>query len=340
MDPTHTDERQTSIIKRLPNEILSEVMSHSFISDLVRICKTCRLLRIIAMPHLYRIVLLETNAQVMAFIVTALSSAVSADPLALRVREFSIKDRGLLNPTHLRNGITCVVLQLSLLEYLSIMVREPIEFAHVLEYAYFPNLTTFRYIVKSPTTTPLVLDFLRRHPKITFLTLGRDAARNSEDWDVAQISPGHGLPPFLSFILQKPGLSTTLESPLLRLGPTKITVLVLSDSFSVSSFLAVVAAYVPHTRIVEVVQLESNAFVSRQEASKVAIHLGNMVSLCTLWLRAEYEDEISTWEGDDQETVALWSAACKSLSSVQIHDREWNYIHERWESKPIPPIDY
>ncbi|KAJ6493230.1 hypothetical protein C8R45DRAFT_928006 [Mycena sanguinolenta] len=202
------------------------------------------------------------------------------------------------------------------------MVREPIDFTHVLEYAYLPKLRAFRYIVKSSTTIPLVLDFLRRHPKITLLTLGRDLVRDSTDWEVAQITPGHGLPAFLSFILQKCSLSVTIELSPRYPGPTKITILVMSDSFSVSSYLAAMAAYVPHARIVQVIRLESTGYVSSHEANNIAAQLRKMTWLSSLWLRADDEDEMAYYERyNDDKTVALWSAACNNLSSIQF--RTW-----------------
>ncbi|KAF7378210.1 hypothetical protein MSAN_00245700 [Mycena sanguinolenta] len=87
---------QNSIVRWLPNEILSTVALYSSKSDLLVLCRTSRLMHDIVTRLLYHTVSLVTGAQMEAFLRTMESIQKPTDSsLSLfdHVRQFVIKDQ-------------------------------------------------------------------------------------------------------------------------------------------------------------------------------------------------------------------------------------------------------
>jgi hypothetical protein len=81
-----------SIIRWLPNEILTSVMLDVSRPGLIALCMTSRLMRNIAMALLYRTVSLSNVRQIKAFLRTMKQRSSLSLPLSRHIRRFSITD--------------------------------------------------------------------------------------------------------------------------------------------------------------------------------------------------------------------------------------------------------
>ncbi|KAJ6450801.1 hypothetical protein C8R45DRAFT_1113920 [Mycena sanguinolenta] len=326
---------QNSITRWLPNEILAAVISETSRSDLVALCRTSRLIRNIATPLLYRVVRLLNGAQIEAFFRTIKSPAASS--LSPLVRELRITDSELdlpLSPL-LAEDITLALFQFSRLECLYLLLKETFEFVDILERGYFPKLSFFRYTIKPSSSPALLLDFIRRHPTITHLTLVQMNPFHQSNHIESPAFTGHIA--FIAFVLWRGVISVSLswiptDPDIITEGSTTspaVTVLVIEPLES--TVLAGVVIHLPHASSVEIIRMDNMAYISREEAIEIAAHLKTLNSLTAFALRGPVDDNMPPPERDeDEETVATWSAACKTLSTLEFHAKEWERVEGRW----------
>ncbi|KAF7367166.1 hypothetical protein MSAN_00976400 [Mycena sanguinolenta] len=332
---------RNSIIRWLPNEILAAIISEMSRLDLVALCKTSRLIRHIATPLLYRVVVLLNDTQLEDFLRTIKSPAGSS--LSSLVREFRIADPESDIPLSPRitEGVTLALFQFSRLECLDLLLKESIEFADMLERGYFPNLASFRYTIKYPSSPTLILDFIHRHPTLTHLTLVQTEPLHQLNPIRAQVFTGHIA--FISSVLRRGVLcvslswipiDTDIETCPLHEDSTKssaVTVLVI-DSLRASVILAGVVENLPRTHRVEIVRMNNPAYVSHEEAAEIAHHLENLTSLSVFRLGGTVNNNMPPpGRDEDEETVATWSAACKTLSTIAFNGRTWKRVQGHWD---------
>ncbi|KAJ7895272.1 hypothetical protein B0H14DRAFT_2681818 [Mycena olivaceomarginata] len=330
-----------SIIRWLPNEVLTAVMSHLLTSDLLTLCRTSRLMRNIATPLLYRTISLSTMHQMHTFIRTMEQSSGSASSFCRHVRQFDITDEDELALTaRIVTEITPIMLQFCHLEFLDLLLVG-FEFTTVLRDAYFPNLATFLYTVQ-PQSWALLTAFLNRHPTITELSLPRHGPipplgpiclPNLQTFTgpssfVSALSAESA--PIRSVFIIWYAEDWDIETPLLRLGkmasPTKIVALTASESVTPVAILAAVATHLPDIKTLRFGQLYIAPRTLRATLDMTA-QLKRFTSLSVLDVIGPNDEEFTT----DRETIELWSEACKSLSSIVIQGREWNLALGRWE---------
>ncbi|KAJ7800200.1 hypothetical protein B0H14DRAFT_2900727 [Mycena olivaceomarginata] len=150
---------EKSIIRWLPSEILTTLMLQMSRPDLVSLCRTSRLLCNIATPLLYRTVCLLKAPQIEYFLRTMAERLNSLPPLSHYVRQFTFFDiKDIILDLLLRLYKT--VLQFSHLEhlYLFIVGDDHLEFVEMLlKNGFFPNLSTFQFIVQRHTCDLLSL---------------------------------------------------------------------------------------------------------------------------------------------------------------------------------------
>ncbi|KAJ6450802.1 hypothetical protein C8R45DRAFT_1042807, partial [Mycena sanguinolenta] len=322
---------QNSIIRWFPNEILTAVISEVSRSDLVALCRTSRLIRVIATPMLYRSVVLSKEKKVEAFLRTINSSAVSSASLSPLVREVRITIPGLA-PFPLVDDITSSIFLFSRLESLELSLDPSVEFIPLLDRGYFPNLATFRYTLKCPSPTTMLSHFVHRHPTITHLTVVQSEPFEQPDpTHATSLTDCIGASAFISFMLRsavisvklfcipaEPDIDMRVLHPASGTSPNQVNVLVFA-AMRVSVILVGVAAHLPHTCIVGVTRVNWSPQLSREEVLEIAAHLKNLVSLDTFSLDDRVPSNNSCqydWDGDE-EIVATWSAACKTLSAIE-----------------------
>ncbi|KAJ6471409.1 hypothetical protein C8R45DRAFT_417666 [Mycena sanguinolenta] len=329
---------QNSITRWLPSEILTAVISETSRSDLVALCRTSRLIRNIVTPLLYRVVILLNGAQIEAFFRTIKSPAASS--LSPLVRELRITDSESdlpLSPL-LAEDITLALFQFSRLECLYLLLKESVEFVDILERGYFPKLSLFRYTIKYSSSPALLLDFIRRHPTITHLTLVQTKPLHQLNHIHSPTLTGYIA--FISFILRRGVVCVSLSwmsiDPDIRNDESTtspVATMLIIDPLKVSAVLAGVVDHIPHTYSLEIMKMDNNAYISHEDAIEIAAHLENLASLSVFQLCDAVNNNMPPpGRDEDEETVARWSAACKTLSTIAFTDgRKWKHVGGRWD---------
>ncbi|KAJ7806436.1 hypothetical protein B0H14DRAFT_3767925 [Mycena olivaceomarginata] len=326
-----------SIIRWLPNEILTAVMSHLLTSDLLALCRTSRLMRNIATPLLYRTISLSTMHQMHTFIRTLEQSSGSASSFWRHVRQFDITDENEFAHRYRNYPNHVAILPPGVPRPIACRIR----IHDCASRCIFPNLATFLYTVQSQSWA-LLTAFLNRHPTITELSLPRHGPipplgpiclPNLQTFTgpssfVSALSAESA--PIRSVFIIWYAEDRDIETPLLRLGkmasPAKIVALTASENVTPVAILAAVATHLPDIKTLRFGQLYIAPRTLRATLDMTA-QLKRFTSLSVLDVIGPNDEEFTT----DRETIELWSEACKSLSSIVIQGREWNLAVGRWE---------
>ncbi|KAF8190997.1 hypothetical protein K438DRAFT_1970744 [Mycena galopus ATCC 62051] len=341
-----------SIIRWLPNEILSLIVLNVRRLDLIALCRTSRLIHEIAVPSLYRVVALSTVLETELFIRTMGGGSPKSASLSRHVRQFALTGRGLALSPALVKAIDSVLCQLCRLEVLSLLVSvvgETLEFTDLLQKAYFPSLSAFQYDVHEDNSV-LLPAFLNRHPSITGLTITRSTEPLVELAAVllpkllSYNGPSSFVPSFrlgesltvASLILYADDLD--LDRPLLHLSKAtslhSLVVLNASDNMlSESTILACVARYLPRIRTItcrKVWAIAPAAHISSEDTLEITTCLDQFDSLSMLNLSAT-DDDLEPGPDADRETVVSWGAACKTLILIILNGRQWVRLKGDWQ---------
>ncbi|KAJ7806438.1 hypothetical protein B0H14DRAFT_2610494 [Mycena olivaceomarginata] len=181
-----------SIIRWLPNEILTAIIRNVPTTDLLALCRTSRLMRNLATPLLYRSITLSTVSQLKNFIRTMERRSKSTPPLSDYVRDFEISSErtcesffdGLPESTnncgtseaHHHLFYNLFSPSSSHFRYIEVLDLLEISFTDMLLEAYFPNLHTFLGSVQPHNSVSLPSFLNYRHQTINHLTLSQDGA--------------------------------------------------------------------------------------------------------------------------------------------------------------------
>ncbi|KAF7372827.1 hypothetical protein MSAN_00488700 [Mycena sanguinolenta] len=343
-----------SIIRWLPNEILTTMMLHLSQQDLVVLCRTSRLFRNLATPLLYRCVSLSTDFQVNSFV--RMITRRSATSLCHHVRQLYLTKVELKLSLTLVKSMTSVISRLVRLEVLDLFLGSPVEFTDLLRDAYFPHLTTFQYTLRKGTLL-LLPAFLNRHPTISTLGLTRIEPidinaeialldepislpnlgfYNGPSGMVRTFGPGNSIKSACLFWY--PGDSDTAR-PLLHLGAIATSSLValmpicLSDHPARVMIMQSAATHLPHIRILKFARLRGVAGrISREDAREIATCLEKFSALAILELDKREDAVDNANLTHDRETILLWSGSCKSLLEIVLHGRVWISVRGHWRS--------
>ncbi|KAJ7801447.1 hypothetical protein B0H14DRAFT_2895640 [Mycena olivaceomarginata] len=342
---------EKSIIRWLPNEILTAVMLEVAIPDLVSLCMTSRLIRNIVTPLLYRDILLSEVPETKCFLRTMKQRSGS---LCRYVRRFGIVDVTSVTEPDAENSfprlykaITSVLFQFSCLDHLDLLIvlDDPLKFAEtLLQDGFFPKLSVFRYIVQ-PQICPFLSPFLNRHPTITDLTLVQFGP-------IEQLGPVllpnlisyNGPPSFIpSFNLDSGTISLVfllwrlddldVDTPLIHLGrittpPKKIVCLSPPDDLEGSTILESVARHLPDIETLKFRSTSILAHVSHEAAPEIMTHLKKFTALSVLEFGAADDSAVNI--PTDRATILLCGEACKSLASITLNGRLWKRILGSW----------
>ncbi|KAF7356329.1 hypothetical protein MVEN_00965200 [Mycena venus] len=339
-----------SIIRWLPNEMLTAVMRDASKPDLLALSATSRLFRNIATPLLYRTIQLSTIAQVNYFLRTM--EQRSGTLLSRYVRNITITaghgDRlkiTLSLPLVTVTALGSVLPRLCHLERLKLEVSEVTPssgFVDMLQHAQFPNLSAFHHSLRMDTAA-LVSSFINRHPTITNLTL--TLRERLEQWNpilLPNLTVYHGPSTSIASV-DFHGRSVALvslswypddfevEQPLLQLGSIaspEIFMAIFCD-LEGTTILGSTARNLPHVRHIHFRKtLETPQGVSPHDALEIADLLKKFDALSILELfidqRTEHDSE------RDRETIVLWGEACKTLVWIALYEGRWMRVQGHW----------
>ncbi|KAF7351690.1 hypothetical protein MSAN_01601900 [Mycena sanguinolenta] len=337
-----------SIVRWLPNEILTMVMSYLLQHELVVLCRTSRLFRNLATPMVYRSVTLSTRPQIQ-FLVRTMTQR-SGPSLSNYVREFCITDEEFELTPALIKCIPTVLFKFTRLEALGLLRTDAIECTDMLRDAYFPNLSSFQYTLQHQTAS-LIPPFLNRHPTISDLGLihGPDPIDQMDVISLPNLTtysgPGTIACSFgsdtnqimVACLFWYPD-DLDVDGPLLHLNRISSSSLLGIMTMSVSDHpdrlkvLQRQAAHLPHLVVVQFWRLIGVcARISREDALKIATCLKQFTSLTVLELdNPEQHNGVNVDINHDRELILLWSRSCKSLSEISLNGRVWTLEHDRW----------
>ncbi|KAK6980712.1 hypothetical protein R3P38DRAFT_3117697 [Favolaschia claudopus] len=337
---TRSASRAKCIFKWLPNEILDLIASELSTADLAVVCRTSRLLRNIAMPLLYRCVKLSTRSGLMLFARSLLRSFEASLPNL--VREFDVAHfmnkkatvyPGLVVHT---NHTLCRMIHL---ESLTLLERS-IDYTHLLEHGQFPELVVFQYLVPSHAL-PALTSFLNCHKNITDLGLISPCSlKFSTPLSLPKLQSIMGSFAFLSaldltdvslthltLLLYPPDICAA-HAVLFNLHEMKMlsSVEVMGMDANEREILHVIAGCLPHMQeLVFHHCTRTSSPISSNESVNIAASLETLGQLRSINFGAVGGNVI-----EDRLMVEQWSAACKSLISVTLDERQWDFKENNW----------
>ncbi|KAF7336595.1 hypothetical protein MSAN_02291700 [Mycena sanguinolenta] len=345
-----------SILGRLPNEILTEVMWDLLPQDLLALCNTSRLLRELATPLLYRWARLSTGFQADRFVRRL--KRPSAASLGHHVRELSVEATVKLSPK-LVDSLTSVVSRFARLQRLELSAHRSVAWSDLLREASFPQLTASRCGLQHGSL-PLLPPFLNRHSatlrELTLLAVDIDADRLDQPVSLPNLldltgpcAMMHAFGPSKSirevFSYGAGPEPAQLLQHLAEITSSSLTTLMLAcrwDSPTPVTMLQSVATHLPHLRIFRFTGRHHDGAgrISPEAAREAATWLERCSALATLELRSEPFPPDTVADAHlthDHETVRLWGASCKSLSEISLHGQRWKSADGRWCVEQLGP---
>ncbi|KAJ6532652.1 hypothetical protein B0H19DRAFT_1188084 [Mycena capillaripes] len=346
-----------SIVRWLPNELISEIMAHSSRLDLVALCRTSRLINGLAIPLLYRAIYLSETRDMEVFVSTVEKYADSPSPLSQYVREFliTVVDDPSLYPGVI-NRITAVLCDFHNLHTLQLFALAT-HFADLLRNAQFPSLRTFRYAV-SPDISSILPAFVNRHRTITTL-------------DFIEVPDGRKFrldPIQLPNLIKYSGISFCVpsfscqnktvqficlhwhsddrdpEAILGQLGQMMCTagttgLIINADEIHKPTFLESIARNVSGIHFLIFQKYQRSApgrRISAPDSIEILTPLKKLKELVMLEFH-DFDDTLDHTEGDrqiDSNFLLMWGSVCQSLCLVVLHGHQWERTETGWE------IDY
>ncbi|KAJ6604044.1 hypothetical protein B0H10DRAFT_2078223 [Mycena sp. CBHHK59/15] len=321
------------ILRWLPNELLSDIISLALVADKVSLCRVSRLFNALAILSLYRVVTLNSYTQLCQF-----RAALSNDSTrASVVRTFSMSDT-LGDPGSDDLPETSFYGALSTMDRVEILELEVSPFDErymgILRHCTFPRLHDFKYI--SPISQQkLIQRFLCRHPDLSRLIIGGldTPVDNTSNlplplpklrYYVGPTSFMDFFPPGIKQIL----LLWTVENPdidasFMKLGPltSQGTQLVFSSLYIRDPHGAIFGSLARHLQHTECIQLRSVANqtgrLEDEYIDAVSRSLGSFTALRYLALEflALLDPVRAPAEATEQDrgTVEKWGHICPSL---------------------------
>ncbi|KAJ7466196.1 hypothetical protein B0H11DRAFT_2048810 [Mycena galericulata] len=340
-----------SIIRWLPNEVLSEVMQYASRQDLVVLCQTSRLISGLATPLLYRSIAFSTSLDLRRILFSMKGNPDRTGARRNHVRQVSIPENGSYFPPNSRKELALLLpsfLHLNSLEILSSRAQFP----ELLRDGVLPNLTTFGCFV-CPTLSSLLSTFLNRHPTINQLDLYQSDDGLVPHLDPVQLPnlkffsmPGSLVPAIVHdnknvevmgiiWYVDEPGVGTTLAA-LGKMGSAKGFAL---DAYSgwnhQPSFIGAVAENMPEIYVLRCHRLYTAACrMSFGDALEIGEHLKSFKALCILEFLYFKEDSehLGQSERDDLDLkiVTYWGSVCAPLFEIALHGNEWERKKTSW----------
>ncbi|KAF7344139.1 hypothetical protein MVEN_01704100 [Mycena venus] len=344
-----------SIVRWLPNEVLSEVLGYMSQPDLLAPCRTSRLINGLATPLLYGSVTLSEIPSMEKFVSVLNKYADSPTPLSRHVREFSVVmfDDSSMYP-RLAHQITTALSHCRNLHSLTLLLSNT-HFSGMLRDSHFPNLRTFRYGV-SPDVSTVLPAFITRHSTINTLAMVCSTSAMERDFDLDLIQlPNLKMFSADSYLIQSLVCDQTLqniciyffypdfEACLKRLAPLvctqKLRLLIKADEIDARAFFKYVADSIPQITELTFQKLRDSAPGADRlvEHLQIETQLRNLKHLRVLEFDnfEETQDRTEAEREMDLSLVKQWSAACPSLISILLHGYQWEY-KGIWDIENVP----
>ncbi|KAK6980753.1 hypothetical protein R3P38DRAFT_3117898 [Favolaschia claudopus] len=328
------------IFKWLPNEILHLVATELAPTDLAVLCRASRLLKNIASPLLYYSVELSTSSSLISFarsICQSVDASLPNSARLLEVAKFTDK-KPPISPRIVKeiNDALCRLIRLEVL----ILLQRSIDYTYLLEHGQFPQLVVFQYLVPSHAL-PALTSFLNRHKNITDLGfISPDSLKFSTPLSLPNLQSFMGSFAFLStldltdvslthltLLLYPPDIAVS-HAVLVNLHEMKMlsTVEVMGMHANERAILHVIAGHLPHVQELVFHHFTSTSSpISPNESVNIAASLETLGELRSIDFGGVGGNVI-----EDRHMVAQWSAACKSLTSVILDERQWDFKENDW----------
>ncbi|KAJ7779502.1 hypothetical protein DFH07DRAFT_936289 [Mycena maculata] len=335
-----------SIIRWLPNEVLSEVMLWATQLDLVALCQTSRLINGLATPLLYHTISLGTIQGIERF-----TSSMRRHRLSKchHVRRFRIKEI-LHISQNLVEEIASILPHLCHLTSLQ-FISQYNPFLEMLGDAHFPNLTDFRCFVP-PKLSSSVPAFLNRHTTIQSLYLCR-----TDDDLVPTLDPIHlpnlehisMLGSFVpSLVHNNKNIAdmcifwypddddvANILAALSRMSSINHALEVRFDRSHEPWFIGHVAKHMSDVCILTCHGLCTwGGRMSTDDILQIADHLKNFTNLRVLEFLDFKEDVENLSESQrterDLSIVTYWGGVCGPLFQIGLHGHDWEFRDTGW----------
>ncbi|KAK6980652.1 hypothetical protein R3P38DRAFT_3235262 [Favolaschia claudopus] len=330
------------IFKWFPNEILDLVATELAPADLAVLCRASRLLRNIASPLLYDFVELSTSSSLISFARTICQSVDTSLPNSvhsLEVAKFTDK-KPPVAPRIVKeiNDALCRLIRLESL----VLLAPSIDYAQLLERGQFPELVVFQYFMTS-NILPILTSFLNCHKNIADLALIGPYFMNCPTplslpklrrligsfaflsaLDLTYVSLTH-----LFLFLYPPDIAMAHATLVSLHGMEMLFTVKIMGILEVNerAILHVIAAHLPYvqTLVFRHAPRNSSPAISSDESLNIAASLETMAQLHSINFRVVGGNVI-----EDRLMVEQWSAACKSLTSVILDERQWDLKENDW----------
>ncbi|KAK7043321.1 hypothetical protein R3P38DRAFT_2883615 [Favolaschia claudopus] len=332
-----------SIVRWLPNEVLSLILCQTPQQDLITLCRTSRLMHNLATPVLYHSIVLCSDVQIALFVKT-MEIQVAAARLVRYVRRIAFSDPAwdfvlTLLPTLVKR-LLAVLRLLNQLESLDFGPFTHRRFTDFLEHAHFPNLLKFSHLVEYADTS--ITSFVQRHHTLTDLTLPTTFGQNTQvgscvlDLPCLQFFCG----PVSALSALKINTDCFIEQVALIFASADLA---LDDGLRLLSLVVELQriVFLPTTMVLDLELLEAVAVhlprvehifierklspsltpsITRDNAPSFVPNLRKFPELSFLSFNNEPCDPL---EHHHLETMSLWTSACKTLCAFKFNGNLW-----------------
>ncbi|KAJ7731798.1 hypothetical protein DFH07DRAFT_846882 [Mycena maculata] len=349
-----------SILRWLPNELLSEIISFSSPAAKLSLCRVSKLFHELAAISLYRVVMLQSYKQLHQF----WESLSENSTRARSVRIFTVTDTiGDLATNEYAERLDYNIF--STMDRLEILEFEVSPFdtryMEILRHCTFPRLSDFKYIAPI-STRPIIESFLGRHHNISRLIIGgldTPATTPARFAPLSKLRYYVGPTSFMDFFpsgINQILLLWTLDQPdidgaFVKLAPltehgTQLTFSSLYIRDPAGAIFTALAQYLPHTECIQLRSVENKTRRLEPEyIDAVVKSLGRFTALRYLALEflalldpvRDPMDAAAEEYTVDKQTVEKWGRSCPSLRECCFHGSAWRLLAGQWT--PIAESD-
>ncbi|KAK7013730.1 hypothetical protein R3P38DRAFT_3003768 [Favolaschia claudopus] len=312
-----------SIVRWLPNEVLSLIMCETRQQDLITLSRTSRLMHNLATPVLYHSIVLCSDVQIALFVKT-MEIQVAVARLARYVRRIAFSDPAwdfvlTLLPTLVKRLLAVLRLfnQLESLDFGPFTHRR---FTDFLEHARFPNLLKFSHLVEYADTS--ITSFVQRHHTLTDLTLPTTFGQKTQVGSCVLDLPC--LQFFFALIFASADCDLDdglrLLSPVVELQRIVFLPTTMVLDLELLEAVAVHLPRVEHIFIERKLSPSLTPSITRANAPSFVPNLRKFPELSFLSFSNEPCDPL---EHHHLETMSLWTSACKTLCAFKFNGNLW-----------------
>ncbi|KAK6978200.1 hypothetical protein R3P38DRAFT_3119943, partial [Favolaschia claudopus] len=340
-----------SILERLPNEMLAEIVQYIPRKDLLSICTTSRLLSRLSIPFLYRTIYVsDTDIKKLKNILDVMEKYTDTkDPLSRHVHEFWLLLTHESNiPQDICKRLLGTLSGFSNIRRLNLVshIRDESRLRTFLQTAHFPSLLNFQYITDPIEADDLTV-FLNHHPTLTKLLL---TCRNTYHCPLGEIR----LPCLQQFsgnscfvkslvcertlqimciFFAMDELPTVLERLEPMIHPDGHILVVTGVSLDLPVAVRQVADKIPNTMYLIFRDLVEDPALTSEDVNEIETQLKKFKDLGCLELDTVSKSRVYSAMEDEADLAAVekWGHVCKSLHRVVLHGRHWVYEHPGWE---------